>query len=387
MSLPRQTLPSQVNVLYFTSQSPKHAMNSLYVDPDIAVARTLSTHFYTDPLLFDQSREKIFGNSWHFIGDTAELNKPGTAVPATLLSGFVDDPLVLTHDKQGIIHCLSNVCTHRGALLVEKPCTLHDIRCRYHGRRFQLDGKFLSMPEFKEVKDFPSESDNLHKLPVHTIGSMIFTSLRKGVNPDVYFADMLNRIHWLPLNEFVYEPAHTRHYEVKAHWALYCENYLEGFHIPFVHPGLNQVIDYSNYTTELFANSNLQLGIAKPGEVTFDIPANSPDAGKAIGGYYFWVYPNLMFNFYPWGLSLNVVRPQTPERTTVSFYTYVWKQELFNQGAGSNLNQVEMEDEEVVESVQRGIRSRFYTHGRYSVKQEKGTHHFHRLIAQSMNAG
>jgi choline monooxygenase len=63
----------------------------------------------------------------------------------------------------------------------------------------------------------------------------------------------------------------------------------------------------------------------------------------------------------------------------------VWKEELFNSGAGSDLNTVEMEDEEVVEAVQKGILSRYYSHGRYFVTREQGTHHFHRLIAQSMH--
>ena len=67
---------------------------------------------------------------------------------------------------------------------------------------------------------------------------------------------------------------------MKAHWALYCENYLEGFHIPFVHAGLNAVIDFGNYTTELFRYSNLQLGIAKDNEDCFDLPPESPDFGK-----------------------------------------------------------------------------------------------------------
>jgi choline monooxygenase len=172
---------------------------------------------------------------------------------------------------------------------------------------------------------------------------------------------------------------------VKAHWALYCENYLEGFHIPFVHPGLNQVIDFGNYTTELFRYSNLQLGTAKPEEMVFEIPSSSVDYRKRIGGYYFWVFPNMMFNFYPWGLSLNVVKPKSINETVVSFYTFISDESKFNQGAGSDLNQVEMEDETVVESVQRGIRSRYYQHGRYSVKHEKGTHHFHQLISEFMN--
>jgi choline monooxygenase len=241
------------------------------------------------------------------------------------------------------------------------------------------------MPEFKEVKDFPSESDNLHNLPLFQWGPMLFTSFSKDLSREKFFAEMMARIGWMPLDQFKYRPDHSNDYEVDAHWALYCENYLEGFHIPYVHPGLNQEVDYNNYTTELFPYSNLQLGIAKEGKPCFDLPPSSPDYGKRIAGYYFWVFPNMMFNFYPWGLSVNIVTPVNKEKTKVSFIVYMWDESKRDQGAGADLYGVEMEDEEVVESVQRGIRSRFYDQGRYSVKQETGTHHFHQLIARFMN--
>ena len=163
---------------------------------------------------------------------------------------------------------------------------------------------------------------------------------------------------------------------------MYCENYLEGLHIPFVHASLNAVIDFGNYSTELFRYSNLQLGIARDNEHCFDLPESSTDYGKKIAAYYFWVFPNMMFNFYPWGLSINIVQPITINRSKISFITYVWKEEKLNTGAGSALDKVEREDEEVVEAVQRGIRSRFYKQGRYSVTRERGTHHFHRILTE-----
>jgi choline monooxygenase len=89
----------------------------------------------------------------------------------------------------------------------------------------------------------------------------------------------------------------------------------------------------------------------------------------------------MMFNFYPWGLSINIVKPKSISRSVVSFRIYVWDESKLEQGAGSDLFRVEMEDEAVVEAVQKGIRSRFYTHGRYAVKREQGTHHFHRLLS------
>jgi choline monooxygenase len=93
-----------------------------------------------------------------------------------------------------------------------------------------------------------------------------------------------------------------------------------------------------------------------------------------------------MFNLYPWGVSTNVVRPVTKDKTVVEFLTYIKDESLVSEGAGADLHSVELEDEAVVESVQRGIRSRFYTQGRYSPTRERGTHHFHRLIAEFMNA-
>lgn len=351
------------------------------VDPDIRKAKTISTRVYLEPEVLVASKEKIFARTWQFIGDIHQVREPKWVTPVELLPGLLGEPLLLSRDESGSIHCLSNVCTHRGNLLVEKPCHLNDIRCRYHGRRFKLDGKFLSMPEFREVEGFPSESDNLHQVPLHQWGPWLFTSLR-GADPMPFLQDMASRLSWMDFTPFKFRPELSRDYNVDANWALYCENYLEGFHIPFVHSGLNSVLDYGNYTTELFRYSSLQLGIAKENELCFDLPESSPDYGKRVGGYYFWVFPNMMFNFYPWGLSINIVKPTGTSNCTVSFLTYVSDEDKLRQGIGADLHQVEMEDEAVVATVQKGIRSRFYEHGRYSVTRETGTHHFHCLLSE-----
>ena len=360
-------------------------MSRFEVNPVIAKAKTLSTDFYLDARYLEESKEKIFAKCWQWIGETDRLLESGSVLPVTLLEDFLNEPLLLSRDKQGNLHCLSNVCTHRGNLLIEKQCTLNDLRCKYHGRRFQLNGQFLSMPEFKEVENFPSPEDNLSQLPLYSLRKFLFTSLHPAFPAELFFQEMKERISWMPMDQFVFHPELSKEYEVNAHWALYCENYLEGFHIPFVHAGLNAVIDYGNYTTELFRYSSLQLGLSKEGDSCFDLPASSQDYGKNVAGYYFWVFPNMMFNFYPWGLSINIVRPVAADKTNVSFFLYVMDESKLHQGAGVNLHGVEMEDEEVVQNVQKGIRSRFYNHGRYSVTREQGTHHFHCLLAEFMN--
>ncbi|HMJ09695.1 MAG TPA: SRPBCC family protein, partial [Pyrinomonadaceae bacterium] len=267
----------------------------------------------------------------------------------------------------GGLKCLSNVCTHRGKIIVEEPCSASLIRCGYHGRRFSLDGKFLSMPEFDGVVDFPSETDNLPEIPFAQLAGFLFVA----IDPSDPFADFVDGA--ASCFDGI-EPAEltlssSRDYEVDAHWALYCENYLEGFHIPFVHRSLNEVVDYGSYKTELFRYSSLQTGF---------------DADGNIAGRYLFIFPNTMFNFYPWGISVNIVRPVSPGRSVVSFLTFVSDESKRGGGAGADLHLVEMEDEAVVESVQKGIRSRFYGRGRYSPTREQGTHHFHRLIAEFM---
>jgi choline monooxygenase len=130
---------------------------------------------------------------------------------------------------------------------------------------------------------------------------------------------------------------------VNAHWALYCENYLEGFHIPFVHKSLNEVVDYGTYTTETFRYASMQTG--------YD------SAGNLVGRYVF-IFPNTMFNLYPWGISVNIVRPLAVDRSAVDFITYVADKSLMGDGAGADLHRVEMEDEAIVGTRLRASRGR-----------------------------
>jgi len=350
-------------------------MSTFEIDPNIRKAKTLSAEFYTDERYFELSKEKIFARTWQFLGKADEVE---VLKPVTILPGFLDEPVLIVKSSESF-SCLSNVCTHRGKILVEESCNADLIRCSYHGRRFLLDGRCISMPEFEGVEGFPCESDNLQNLPFAERQGFLFTS----IDPVDTFEAFVNGAA-VRLDEVGHEGLRltaTREYEVSAHWALYCENYLEGFHIPYVHHGLNEVVDYGSYTTETFRYSSLQTGYS---DVAANPTAGVPRFVSEVAARYLFIFPNLMFNFYPWGISVNVVRPITPNKTVVEFLTYVRDETLLEKGAGADLHTVEMEDEAVVESVQRGIRSRFYSHGRYSPTREQGTHQFHRLIAEFM---
>lgn len=354
------------------------------VDADISLASTLPGAAYTDPAVYDLAKQRLFARSWQFIGDTDMVKVPTMVQPVTLLEGCLDEPLLLTRDQQDTVHCLSNVCTHRGTILCDHGGREKSLVCCYHGRRFDLDGTFRYMPEFEQAKGFPSEKDNLAKIAHGQWGKLLFASADPAFPLDDLLADMKARVGWLPLKDFTFDASRSKDYLVRANWALYCDNYLEGFHIPFVHASLNQALDYGSYRTELYKWSNLQLGVSKGGEDVFDLSASSPDHGQPIAAYYYWLFPNTMLNFYPWGLSINVVKPLAVDLTRVSFLTYIWDERKMDRGAGAALDRVEREDEAVVEAVQRGLRSRFYDRGRYSPTREQGVHHFHRLLAEAI---
>ena len=174
-------------------------MSIFIIEPDIAKAKTLHTSFYTNLANFETAKEKIFSPSWHFIGDTSLVPESGSCCPITLLPGCLNEPLLLTNSGEGKIRCMSNVCTHRGNILVNEPCKSAHIRCRYHGRLFELDGKFRSMPEFKEVENFPAPEDDLHGPSIFNWGKLLFINLEQKQDARHYFGDMMDRLSFLPL--------------------------------------------------------------------------------------------------------------------------------------------------------------------------------------------
>lgn len=381
---------------------------------DIREAWTLPAEIYRDPGCYRLQVEGVFARSWQDV-PAAGLERPRSVRPFTLLEGSLDEPLVLTRDEAGRLHCLSNVCTHRANLVVERPCSEgRGLRCRYHGRRFGLDGRFLSMPEFDGVVGFPGPSDDLPSLPVEALGPLVFTSLDPALPFDRFIAPVLRRVDWMPLDQFRFDQATSRSYDVNAHWALYCDNFLEGFHIPYVHQALAEQVDYGSYRTETWEHGSLQIALARspeaepsheprpgpgpegpagsaphgsrpsPGPTFGELPHQHPDHGLPVAAWYFWLFPNVLLNFYPWGLSFNVVEPRGLARTRVRFESWVWRPELRDTGAGAELHRVELEDEAVVEAAQRGVRSRLYRRGRFSPARELGVHHFHRLLAAEL---
>jgi len=352
----------------------------IIIDPDIRKAQTLPSSYYTGSNTLLKIKSS-FRENWHFACHHSQLGE-NRAIELHHMQDLIGEPMIATSSDK--IRCLSNVCTHRGMLIVKDKCPNRAIKCGYHGRIFALDGSFRSMPEFEEVDCFPSSNDDLKSFSTFIWRGLVFA----GINPsslEPAIHEMEERIGWMPIEDFEYDESRHRSYDIEANWALYVDNYLEGFHIPFVHKDLNTVLDYDNYQTEIFEGGVLQIGVANDDQPSFLHPEGAPDFGKKIAAYYYWIYPGLMLNFYPWGLSVNLVIPLSVRKTRIIYHGFVWHKSMLELGAGGNLDKVEQEDQEIVELVNRGVSSGTYDRGRYSPTRETGVHHFHRILTENIS--
>ena len=351
----------------------------LSVNKDIKVAETIDSDFYLNNEYYNLSINEIFNKSYQFITDTISFNS--IQYPFIFLKNSINEHLLLSRVENQVL-CLHNVCTHRGNILCLKESSENKIKCNYHGRKFDLKGKFLSMPGFEDVENFPTKKDNLIEFPVKIWRNFIFTGINPKINIDNFFLDIDNRLGWYPFEKLELIKNNSTDYEIDAHWALYCENYLEGLHIPHVHKGLNADIDYKSYKTELLDNGVLQYTCSSNDDKRLPIPDGYINSDKNIYAYYYWLFPNMMFNFYSWGLSINIIEPISQNKTRIRFLSYMISGSKQVVNAPSSVDVVEKEDQYIVQNVQKGINSNFYNKGRYSARYEKGTHHFHRLICR-----
>ncbi|MBI45222.1 MAG: choline monooxygenase [Candidatus Marinimicrobia bacterium] len=358
------------------------SIKKISINKDIETAKTLPSYYYQDEKYFDLSINKIFKPSWQIISNLKQIDN--TIYPFIFLKDSINEPLILTNTNKKI-RCLSNVCTHRGNILCTKKNNKNSIVCKYHGRTFNLKGNILSYPGFKKTKYFPTKSDDLVKLKTQNWKNFIFISLQPKIDITNILDDIESRLGWFPFKNLRYNSLDSCEYTLDAHWSLYCENYLEGFHVPFVHKGLNKDINLNTYKTILLKNGVLQYTESKSKKDKLNIKKGFTDYKKNIYAYYYWIFPNIMLNFYKWGLSINIIEPINKNKTRIKFLSYPIQDYKQPTNTESSLDKVEKEDQNIVINVQKGIKSKLYNRGKYSPEYEMGVHYFHRLICKHLN--
>ncbi len=359
--------------------------------PDVARASTLPAHLYRDPAVFELEKERIFGRTWQLVARSDELARVGDVVPATV----VDEPIVITHGLDGELRGFYNVCRHRAGQVCLSRGNRKSLQCRYHGWTYGLDGELRAAPEMEGTEGFETSDFALRPIRVERWGPFVFANLDLGAPP---LSEVMGAI---PAEVAVagYDVeamvrVERREYLVECNWKVYVDNYLEGYHIPIAHPGLYRELDYDAYRVETFrfySRQHAPIRQLKEGqELGRDRRYLRSESGEGSSLYY-WLFPNTMFNIYPDNLSSNVILPLAPERTLTIFE---WFFAQPGTGAGwesmqqtiAFSDEIQREDIELCEQVQRGLRSRSYEAGRFSAKREQGVFHFQTLVREFLDS-
>ncbi len=346
------------------------------IDPRLEHASTLPSRFYIDPSVLDEENRNVFGRTWQLAGHVAQVREPGQYFTTTI----GEEPVLVVRGSDGVLRAMSNVCRHRAGPVAKGEGKRPVLQCGYHGWTYSLDGRLAKTPEFDGVAEFDRANCALPPFQAGVWNELVFVSLARDAESLASFLGELTGD--MPKHDYSgFRLAQRKVWELDCNWKVYVDNYLEGYHIPIVHPGLFRELDYPGYHTETRRMYSIQFA-----------PTRRPERIRAANGddevRYFWIFPNLMLNVYPDNFSTNLILPLGHGRTATIFDWYFKdppsvKTQIDETVAFSD--EIQIEDIEICEAVQRGLRSSTYDRGRFSPQRENGVHHFHALYSEYMS--
>jgi choline monooxygenase len=354
---------------------------------DIARASTLPASAYFIPETFETEKARLFASTWQLVGHVRQAANPGDYFTFDLIG----EPLLIVRGEDRILRGFYNVCRHRAGNPASGCGNRKLFRCAYHGWTYRLDGALLVAPEFDGVEDFDLQDFGLVPVRLEEWSNLIFVNLDPQARPlRECLGELPGQAGKFDFSKMKFSERRT--YEMNCNWKTYIDNYLEGYHVPSVHPALNREINYNAYTVESYTRYVRQwtpIRGAQPGDAT---PrryqqSGSPHSDDNLTADYFWVFPNWMLNCYPDNVSLNIILPLGPERTLAIFEWYLLESDLGSEAARKAVefsDEIQVEDAAICEIVQKNLHSRSYHTGRYSVQQETGVHAFHRMYRELM---
>lgn len=346
------------------------------IDPRLEHASTLPSRFYIDPSVLDEESRNVFGRTWQLAGHVAQVREPGQYFTTTI----GEEPVLVVRGSDGVLRAMSNVCRHRAGPVAKGEGKRPVLQCGYHGWTYSLDGRLAKTPEFEGVAEFDRANCALPPFQVGVWNELVFVNLARDAESLASFLGELTGD--MPRHDYSgFRLAQRKVWELDCNWKVYVDNYLEGYHIPIVHPGLFRELDYPSYHTETKRMYSIQFA-----------PTRRPERIRTANGddevRYFWIFPNLMLNVYPDNFSTNLILPLGHGRTATIFDWYFKdpssvKTQIDETVAFSD--EIQIEDIEICEAVQRGLRSSTYDRGRFSPQRENGVHHFHALYSEYMS--
>ena len=330
--------------------------------------RALAARWYSDHDQYQNERRAIWGSEWLMFGVTAELSRPGQYV-ADEIAGY---PLLVVVDPQGQLRGFHNVCPHRAGVIQWPGCgQTGNLVCRYHGWAFSWDGSLKSARDFG---DTPTPDDHsLRSIRVETWGPLVFVNLDENapsLASTLGSLDTAVRQH--DFAAFTYGRRLVR--TLECNWKTYVDNYLEGYHVPLLHPLLNSAVDMKTYSVEVPDDTYC---IHRAGQVQ----------GSASAGVWVFRYPNLAINVYADGMNVERIVPLSSTRTAVVYDYFAHDvSEAKIQSMVEMSNVTLDEDQAIAELVQRNLDAGIYEAGPLSPRHENALAWFQGRIRQTTGA-
>jgi choline monooxygenase len=365
-------------------QSIQHVLSQYNDQLPLQEASTIPASWYTDPRIAELERRAVFGANWHYVGRVEQVSQSGQYI-ATWVAG---EPVVVVRGTDAKLRAFFNICRHHAAAVAVEPCgAVQLFRCPYHGWSYGLDGSLKGTPDFVGVCNFDRAANGLVSIAVDTWEQFVFVSLdppRQSLRESL--GAVVSQVAPLGIGSLHFFESRT--YTLNCNWKVFVDNYLDGgYHVPYLHKGLNSVLDYSEYTIENGERFCLQSSPMSGSQEDAQFAATR----TGDRAYYYWIYPNFMINVYQGVMDTNLVIPMGIDKTKVifDFYFTDMSAEKHSQNAESVAvsDRIQMEDLDICEAVQRGLASRAYKAGRLSVRREAGEHLFHRLLARDLKSG
>jgi choline monooxygenase len=334
-------------------------------------AHALDVGFYTNPHWHGVETGAL-RRGWQLIGHAGDLAEPGDHIVADVAGASV----IVVRQADGGVAGFHNVCRHRaGPLLACSGRGATRLRCQYHGWTYGLDGRLRAAPEMAGAEDFVTAEIALAPVQVRLFQGLVFAALDPDTDFDAVIAGIADRIAPIDMAEMRFDRRIV--YDVDADWKVYIDNYLEGYHVPHVHPTLLPMLDYGEYHTDLGGWWSLQHSPVKnSGDIYGDGPM-----------FYYFIWPNTMLNILPGRLQTNRVVPRGPGRCSVDFDFYYTPDAQHRAAADQAVTDtVQAEDASICAAVQRNLMSGGYTAGRLSPRREAGVWQFHNWLRRTYAA-
>ena len=342
----------------------------------------LSAKSYTDQKFWKTECNTVLANGWLFVGFAHELLKSGDVIPITI----AERPILLIKNNTNEIAAFHNVCSHRCLKLVnEKKNVGKIIQCPYHSWTYGLDGSLKASPHFGGTNNhrpqgFKNSDHGLKPIRIHVWHDWIFINLNgKAKKFKEYAKPLIKKFDDIDFKKLKY--AATLDFgNIKTNWKFLIENFIEPYHVQFVHKTTTNQPLKDHYT--------IVDGICYGSGVDVKEEDNKNSSALSVTSRYLSLFPNFIIGTYfpnQVGVYLNI--PISSGVTSQKRIIYTTDGKEMTKEESNTAKKiwwsVHKEDHEMCERLQEGRSSPASDHGGLlSPYWEKGVQAFKKLIIE-----